>query len=81
MKRSRILHGRECIAFENETWNSHEHGEEVMIERLGIFAEESRPDFMTRTKSKDAADVEPRRHDEFDQTAAVETQDASPVFA
>src|SRR6476646_5357545 len=59
MKRSRILHGRERIAFENKTWDAHEHGEEIVIERLGIFAEKSRPDFMTRAKSKDAPDVEP----------------------
>src|SRR5262245_64577548 len=81
MHRTGVLHRDERVAFEHETWDAHQQCEEVVVERLGLRAEEARPDHLARAKTERTAGVNARRGDRLDELALVETNDAAPVAA
>src|SRR5881397_3098118 len=79
MKGSRILHRHKRVAFEHEPGNAHQHGEHVVIERLGMLAEESGPYLGRCSKTKSATHIEAWRSNGLDQAAALEPHDAPPL--
>ena len=72
MKRSRVLHGHERVALQNEAGHAHQHREHVVIEGLGWIAEEPPPDVGAGAKAKCTRRIEFGRQDRLHQTAALE---------
>src|SRR5579864_601832 len=64
MQGARILHGNEAVALQAEFRHAHEHGEEVVIERRRIEAQELFPDLDRRSEAECSAHIEPRRGDD-----------------
>src|SRR5687767_7138355 len=75
-----VLHRCQRVAFEDESWYAHEHGEDVVVERLRCPAEKLLPDLCARAEAEGARYVEPGRLDELHDLAALEAHDAS-MFA
>ena len=63
MERTRVLHRGERVALEDESGNSHQHREEIVIQGLGVLGEEPGPNLFARSETEGATDVEARRRD------------------
>jgi hypothetical protein len=57
MQRPRVLHGDERVALEHEARNSHQHREDIVIQRLRRIAEETRPNLWARAEAERARHI------------------------
>ena len=81
MQSARVLHRDKRIALEYEPRHTHEHREEVVIERDGRRAEEPRPDLLAGAKAERAADVEFGLRERIDDLPFLEAHDAATIAA
>src|SRR3954469_19522331 len=81
VERARVLHRDKRVALEHESGYAHEHGKEVVIQRLRRLAQEARPDVLARAKPESASCVDPRRGDRLDELSVIESDDAAAVAA
>src|SRR5687767_2094696 len=74
MKRARVLHRHQRVAFEHEARHAHQHGEDIVVERLWWIGEETTPDVGAGAKPECARRIESRRENRLYQPAALKAK-------